>query len=112
EVDVVGPEPPEAGLNRGNDAPSAPLRRVGLVVVQVLRGDHGLVAPAPERRAQERLGSADPEEGGDAVLLCRVEQVDAMVEGRPDDAIDSVLVAPRSEEVGAEAVATDPDDRD
>ncbi len=110
QVDPVSPQPAEAGLDRGHDAGCAPLFRVLLVVVQELAGDHCLVTSGTQRHADELLRVALAQEGGDAVFLGGVDQVDAGVESGVDDAGDLSLVTSLAEEVGPEVVAADADD--
>ena len=80
QVDVVGPESPQAVLERIEDVDSglADLIRPGAHAVVHLAGEHQIAASAPEHRAQQLLGLTVP------VRVRRVDEVHAGLQGHVD----------------------------
>jgi hypothetical protein len=108
QVEVVGTEPAQRCLHGPQDvpagAPRAVVRTVGAGHVHAeLGGEHRLVAPSPQRRADQLLRGAVRA----AVDVGRVEQVDPEVECGMDHRAGTVRVHP-----APEVVAAEPDHRD
>src|SRR6266542_2113370 len=103
EVDVVGLEPAQAGLDR---APDVATGAAGLLLAPgdvraELGGEHDLVTAALQDLAEEALGVAA------AVGVGRVEQGDALLQRRLDHRAGLLQVT-----AVAEVVAAEPDHRD
>jgi len=108
-----GRSPAGAGWPRPRrDPPRAALCRLLFADVNKLRRYHRFVAATAQSDTQELLGMPLAEVGRNAVLLGGVEEVDPEVERGVDDPSDSLLVARAAEEIRAEVVAADADDRD
>ena len=88
QVDVVGPQPLEARVDR--------LRDTGGVTRCDLGGEHHLIAPVAEGLADELLRLPA------AVALRGVEVGDAGIDGRVDDGPGALGVDPHAEVVAAE----------
>jgi hypothetical protein len=104
EVDTVGAEPSEGGLDGLPDvAAGSPGAAVGAeVAVQVaaeLGGDDGLVAAAAEGGAEHLFRVA----GLLAVDVGRIEEVDTQVKGGVDDILRASVVDAAAEVVAADA---------
>ena len=111
EVDVVDAEPLQRRVERGAQVLRAAVAvdRLGPLVAARrgrLGGQHGVVAAAAQRLADELLVRERPVDVG------RVDELRAGVERAPDDADRGLVVAPRRRVGEAHAHAAEPDGPD
>ena len=98
EIDPVGLEPPQAGLDRLHDiAPRRASQLAGIVHRQAEFGrQHDVLAPRPEHLSQDLLGAAFV-----AVDIGGVDQRDAEIERLIDHPARVLQIDPAAEIIGA-----------
>src|SRR5690606_11994165 len=94
---VIGPEPPEAVVQRLLDVVGSRALLALCDLAAELRRQHDLVAPALEHPPEERLAV------GGAVGVSGVEEVDTSIQRRVDDGPGGGLVESATEVVAAQA---------
>ena len=103
DVDVVGPEPLERGVEAAPDEVARARRRRPAAAEAELRREHDFRSPSREHLAEEALAVAV------AVDVGRVEERDALGQRGLDDCARSFEVEPPPEVVAPEADARDLD---